>query len=145
MEDMFKTNVYSAIILARGFCQKNCFVPGGSIVFISSIMGLVSKPGISLYSVCKSGLRGLSQSLALELAPDRIRVNCIAPAFVQTDMLNRLRETLPPEQFQALEQAHPLGFGTPRDVAHAVAFLLAGTGRWITGTTMVVDGGYSAQ
>jgi 3-oxoacyl-[acyl-carrier protein] reductase len=49
------------------------------------------------------------------------------------------------EQFEALERAHPLGFGTARDVANAVAFLLAGTGRWITGSTLLVDGGYSAQ
>ena len=144
IDDVLKINLYSAIMLARGFCQKSCFVAGGSMVFVSSIMGLVSKPAISLYSASKAALSGLSKSLALELAPDRIRVNCVAPAFVETDMLNQLREMLLPEQFQALEQAHPLGFGTPRDVANAAAFLLADTGRWITGTTLVVDGGYSA-
>jgi NAD(P)-dependent dehydrogenase (short-subunit alcohol dehydrogenase family) len=145
IEDLFKTNLYSAIMLAKGFCQKNCFVPGGSIVFISSVMGLVSKPGISLYSASKAALSGLSRSLALELAADRIRVNCIAPAFVETEMLEQLREMLLPEHFKTLEDAHPLGFGSPRDVANAAAFLLADTGRWITGTTLVVDGGYSAQ
>jgi NAD(P)-dependent dehydrogenase (short-subunit alcohol dehydrogenase family) len=50
-----------------------------------------------------------------------------------------------PEQFEALKRAHPLGFGTARDVANAIAFLIANTGRWITGSTLVVDGGYSAQ
>jgi NAD(P)-dependent dehydrogenase (short-subunit alcohol dehydrogenase family) len=60
-------------------------------------------------------------------------------------MLDDLRDFLPPPQFEAVEKAHPLGFGTPRDVANAVAFLVADTGRWITGTTLVVDGGYSAQ
>ena len=114
------------------------------MVFVSSIAGLVGKPAISLYSASKAALSGLSKSLALELAPDRIRVNCVAPAFVETAMLNQLREMLLPEQFQALELAHPLGFGAPRDVAHAAAFLLADTGRWITGTTLVVDGGHSA-
>jgi NAD(P)-dependent dehydrogenase (short-subunit alcohol dehydrogenase family) len=90
-------------------------------------------------------LIGLSKSLAVELAPERIRVNCIAPAFVQTKLLDEVRETLTPEQFMALEELHPLGFGTARDIANAVAFLLAGTGRWITGSTLVVDGGYSAR
>jgi NAD(P)-dependent dehydrogenase (short-subunit alcohol dehydrogenase family) len=145
IEDIFKTNLYSALMLARGLSQKNCFAAGGSMVFISSIMGFVSKPALSLYSATKAALSGMTKSLALELAPERIRVNGIAPAFVETDMLARLREMLLPEQFQALEQAHPLGFGTPRDVANAAAFLLADTGRWVTGTTLVVDGGYSAQ
>ena len=145
LDDLFKTNVYSAVMLARGLCQKNCFQAGGSMVFISSIMGLVSKPAIPLYSATKAALSGLSKSLALELAAERIRVNCIARAFVETEMLNQLREMLLPEQFEAIEKAHPLGFGTPRDVAHAAAFLLGESGRWITGTTLVVDGGYSAQ
>lgn len=88
---------------------------------------------------------GVAKSLAVELAPQRIRVNCVAPAFVRTEMLEGYRELVSQEQFEALERAHPLGFGTVRDVANAVAFLLAGTGRWITGSTLLVDGGYSAQ
>ena len=60
-------------------------------------------------------------------------------------MLENRREMLLPEHFATLEQAHPLGFGTPRDVANVVAFMLADTGRWITGSTLVVDGGYSVQ
>ena len=69
----------------------------------------------------------------------------MAPGYVATEMLAQLRELLSPEEFEALERAHPLGFGTARDVANAAAFLLADTGRWITGSTLVVDGGYSAQ
>ena len=146
IDDVFRTNLYSAVMLAQGFCQKNCYTQeGGSIVFISSIMGFVGKAGISLYSASKAALSGLCRSLALELAPVRVRVNCVAPAFVETEMLKHLQDLLLPEQFEALKQEHPLGFGNPRDVAGAAAFLLADTGRWITGTTMVVDGGYSAQ
>jgi NAD(P)-dependent dehydrogenase (short-subunit alcohol dehydrogenase family) len=145
LDSLMKTNLYSAVMLARGFCQKDCGAPGGSIVFVSSVMAMVGQPARAAYGASKAALVGLTKSLALELARDRIRVNCVAPAFVQTGMLDRVREMLSAEQFAALEQAHPLGFGTPRDVAHAIAFLLADTGRWITGSTLVVDGGYSAQ
>jgi NAD(P)-dependent dehydrogenase (short-subunit alcohol dehydrogenase family) len=145
LDDLMRTNLYSAVMLVRGFCQKKCSTAGSSIVFLSSVMGIVGKPAISVYGASKAALMGLTRSLALELARDRIRVNCVAPAFVQTEMLDQLRDTLPPEQFEAIENAHPLGFGTVRDVANAVAFLVAGTGRWITGSTLVVDGGYSIQ
>ncbi len=77
----------------------------------------------------------------MELVNEGIRINSVAPGHVMTEMGEKTRDTLPPEHFKALEAKHPLGFGTPRDVANAVAFLLADTGKWITGTTMVVDGG----
>ena len=144
-DELLRTNLSSAIMLVRAFCQRNCHTASSSVVFISSVVGLVGRPATSVYSASKAALIGLSKSLAVELAPERIRVNCIAPAFVQTRMLDVLRETLPPEQYRALEGLHPLGFGTARDIANAVAFLLADTGRWITGSTLVVDGGYSAR
>jgi NAD(P)-dependent dehydrogenase (short-subunit alcohol dehydrogenase family) len=144
-EDLMRTNLLSAIMLMRGFCQKGCHAAESSVVFLSSIMGLSGAASMSVYGASKAALIGLSRSLAVELAGERIRVNCVAPGLVQTDMLEQFRELLSPEKFDAMERAHPLGFGTARDVAHAIAFLLAGTGRWITGSTLVVDGGYSAQ
>src|ERR1039458_3448625 len=144
-DELLRTNLSSAIMLVRAFCQKNCHTATSSVVFISSVVGLVGRSGTAVYSASKAALIGLSKSLAVELAPERIRVNCIAPAFVQTKLLDEVRETLTPEQFMALEELHPLGFGTARDIANAVAFLLAGTARWITGSTLVVDGGYSAR
>jgi NAD(P)-dependent dehydrogenase (short-subunit alcohol dehydrogenase family) len=145
LEDQMRTNIYSSLMLARGFSQKGCFVRGGSIVFISSIMAILGKPGLSAYCASKAGLLGLTRSLALELAREQVRVNCVTPAIVETRMSSALKELMLPAQWTALEEAHPLGFGTPRDVANATAFLLADTGRWITGTALVVDGGYSAQ
>lgn len=141
-----RVNFYSSMMLARGFCQKGCFVKGGgSLVFISSIMANVGKPGLSAYCASKAALVGLTRSLALELVREKVRVNCITPAIVETELTAHLKELMLPEQWSALEQEHPLGFGTPRDVANAAAFLLADTGRWITGTALVLDGGYSAQ
>ena len=142
--ELLTTNLHSAIMLMRGFSQRRCHEPESSVVLVSSITGLVGRGGASVYSASKAALMGLARSLAVELAPERIRVNCIAPAFVRTEMLAELEQWLPPEQYKALEKLHPLGFGTPQDVANAAAFLISEMARWITGTTLVVDGGYSA-
>ncbi len=137
-------NVSSAMMLIKGFRQKGCATPGGSVVLISSVAGLAGQPGISIYSATKAALIGLAKSAAIELAREGLRVNCVAPGYVETEMARRVRETLTPEQFEAIQRRHPLGIGSPVDVAGAVAFLLAETGKWITGTTLVVDGGYVA-
>ena len=138
-------NVSSAIALAKGFRQKGVYADGASIVLLASVMGLVGQPANSLYSASKGALIAAARSLALELARENIRVNCIAPAMVMTEMGEHLKATLPPENWKAVEAMHPLGVGTPEDVAGAAAFLIAPTGRWITGTTLVMDGGYTAS
>jgi NAD(P)-dependent dehydrogenase (short-subunit alcohol dehydrogenase family) len=145
IDELLRTNLVSAMMLTRGFSQKDCHAAESSVVFLSSVVGFNGRASASVYGASKAALIGLAKSLAVELAGQRIRVNCVAPAFVQTEMFDRFREMLSPEQSAALEHAHPLGFGTARDVANAVAFLIANTGRWITGSTLVVDGGYSAQ
>jgi NAD(P)-dependent dehydrogenase (short-subunit alcohol dehydrogenase family) len=145
LEELLKINVSTAVMLAKAFCQKGCHQEGGSVVFLSSVAGLAGGTGLAAYAASKGALLGLAKSLAMELAREKIRVNCVAPALVKTEMLARMQQSLTPEQFAALEAQHPLGLGTPRDVAHAIAFLLADTARWITGTTLVVNGGYTAH
>jgi NAD(P)-dependent dehydrogenase (short-subunit alcohol dehydrogenase family) len=145
IEEVMRTNVVSAIMLVRGFRQKGCSSRGGSVVLISSVTGLIGQPGIAAYSASKAALMGFTKSAAMELAGEGIRVNCIAPGYVETEMAAEYRERLPTQQFEEIEKMHPLGLGKPVDVANAVAFLLADTGRWITGTTLVVDGGYTAR
>lgn len=140
-----RTNLTAAVMLAKGFRLRGCNAGSGSVVLLSSVTGLAGRAGVAAYAASKSALIGLVKSLALELARDSIRINCVAPGFVKTPMLDRLESSLTDEQYSALEEMHPLGFGTPRDVAYAIAFLLADTGRWITGTTLVVDGGYTAH
>lgn len=146
LDEMMRTNFHSAVMLARAFRQKACIAPdGGSIVFISSVAGLVGEGAVSAYSASKAAILGLTRSLAMELASERIRVNAIAPGFVKSEMSDRLLESLPPDHAKAIETKHPLGTGVPRDVANSAVFLLANTARWITGTTLVVDGGYTAH
>jgi NAD(P)-dependent dehydrogenase (short-subunit alcohol dehydrogenase family) len=142
---LMEINLIAAIMLAKGLRQREVHASPGSLVLLSSAMGLVGSVGISVYSSTKSAIVGLTKSLALEMARDGLRVNCVAPAFVETPMFVDAKNRFGAEQMAAIESAHPLGIGKARDVANAIAFLLADTGRWITGTTLVVDGGYTAQ
>ena len=111
----------------------------GCIVNISSIWGLRGASCEVTYACTKAALIALTRSLALELAPSRIRVNCVAPGVIDTDMVQVLgRETL-----DELAQQTPLGrLGTPEDIAHAVAFFASDKADFITGQVLGADGGF---
>jgi NAD(P)-dependent dehydrogenase (short-subunit alcohol dehydrogenase family) len=144
-ELLLRRNVVSGLALAKAFRQKPYHTPQASLVYVSSVMGSVGAPSLTTYCASKSAVQGMVRALALELAADGIRCNCVAPGCVRTGMLEDVAAALGPEAFAILEKKHPFGFGEPADVANAIAFLLARTSRWITGTTLVVDGGYTAQ
>jgi len=139
-------NTEAAMILSQAFQKRSIFAgEHGSIVFISSVIARAGSPAATAYAMTKAALEGFARSVALELARVPIRVNCVAPGFVQTPMLERMDALWGPEQLERVEALHPLGFGRAYDIACAVAFLLADTARWITGSVLVVDGGYTAQ
>ncbi len=139
-------NTEAALALARAFQRKGACEPdGGSIVFVSSVMALVGSAGSAAYSMSKAALHGLAKGLALELAPRRIRVNCVAPGFVNTPMFARLAGFWDAQERARVEADHPLGIGAPEDIAQAICFLLAPASRWITGAILPVDGGYTAR
>lgn len=144
--DVMAVNVEAALALARGFQRPKAFGgTSGSIVFIASVMGIVGSVGAVGYSLSKGALIAMARSMAVELAPRRIRVNCVAPGFVRTPMLDRLGAKWDAQQASLIEAQHPLGLGEAEDVANACAFLLAASARWITGTVLTVDGGYTAH
>lgn len=145
-DDIFNSNVKSAQFLLKSFRKKGRYnINGSSIVFLSSVAAQCGEPAISTYSASKAALEGLSKSAAIELARQSIRVNCIAPGHVETEMSKEFSKQLTKEQYEHILSKHPLGLGKPEDVANAAAFLVSNLSSWITGTTMKVDGGYSAQ
>jgi NAD(P)-dependent dehydrogenase (short-subunit alcohol dehydrogenase family) len=110
---------------------------GGSVVNVASVAGLRASPGIGLYGVSKAALIRLTMELAADLAPG-IRVNAVAPAVVKTKFATALYEG----REEQVSAAYPLGrLGVPQDIAGAVAFLLSDDAAWITGQTLVLDGG----
>ena len=111
----------------------------GCIVNVSSIWGQRGASCEVTYSCTKAALIGLTRSLAAELAPTQIRVNCVAPGVIRTDMLDALPAAVLPQ----LAQETPLGrLGTPEDIAHAVAFLASEQANFITGQVLTCDGGF---
>ena len=102
LQETFRLNVDSAVMLAKGFRQKSCHTESSSLVFLSSAAALVGSSSISAYAASKAALIGLTKSLAIELAREGIRVNCIAPGVVQSEMTEEIRRTLSQEQFGTL-------------------------------------------
>jgi 3-oxoacyl-[acyl-carrier protein] reductase len=145
-ENVMRINVLSAMALTQAFAHRKAHQPKASIVFVASVAGLAGVAARTTYSASKGALIAFARSAAMELARSGMRVNCVAPAYVETAMFEESLKTMTADQIQNLIQTtQPLGLGSPLDVAHAIAFLLAETGRWITGSVLTVDGGYTAQ
>ena len=116
---------------------------GGVIVNNASIGGLIGFPGVSIYSASKHGVIGLTKTLALEHAKDNIRVNCVCPGGVETDMLNRFWGE---EGKNQIKDLHPIGrLGKPEEIAKSVIWLCSDAASFITGQSIAIDGGYTAQ
>ena len=115
-----------------------------SVVSIASVAGQYGASGKTAYAASKGALISLIKSLASEYAGQKIRFNCVCPGYVETPMLNNIKKLYKTEEEfeQAIVKKHALGLGKPEDVANAVAYLLSDASRWVTGTTMNVDGGY---
>lgn len=142
-EACLNVNTASPLLLIRDLLKKKKLKAGASIVWISSVASTRGTAGYAAYAASKAGLEASARCLALELAPKGMRVNCIAPGMIETDMADAAAERISGEALAAHLKAYPLGVGQPSDVAAATSFLLSQESRWVTGITLPVDGGFS--
>jgi NAD(P)-dependent dehydrogenase (short-subunit alcohol dehydrogenase family) len=144
MREVMNINYFAFMELVKWFSKKK-YSSGGSIVGISSVSGVVGWQGVSLYGGSKGAMDSSVRSLAIELASKKIRVNSVVPSFIRTTMNDESISVGGDEAARQFLAKQPLGIGEPKDVANAVVFLLSDAARFITGTQLVVDGGYLAQ
>jgi 3-oxoacyl-[acyl-carrier protein] reductase len=141
VQEILETNVAGTINACRAFLPPMIRQRHGSIVLIGSVMGHRGQAGLCAYSASKGALTGLCASLARELGGRNVRVNVVAPGFIRTDMTSSLDDAA---QKAIVEQTMVKRLGTAEDVAGAVRFLLSDEAAYITGQTILVDGGLSA-
>jgi NAD(P)-dependent dehydrogenase (short-subunit alcohol dehydrogenase family) len=119
---------------------------GGSIVNISSVNGIITNPHFSAYSAAKAGVLGLTRNLALDYGRQGIRVNAICPGFIASNERSRARLEADPVERRAVSETQPIDrYGRPEDIANAALFLASDEASYMTGATMVVDGGLTIQ
>jgi NAD(P)-dependent dehydrogenase (short-subunit alcohol dehydrogenase family) len=143
-EVIYSVNVFAGLEIARLISRRQCCGVSASYIFIASVAGIVGEVGKIAYCGSKAALVASVRSMALELADRDIRVNAISPAVVQTPLTDQMFDRMGDGAKNKIQSKHPLGFGLPVDVANGAAFLLSSAARWITGTNMIIDGGYSA-
>ncbi|MDP9257990.1 MAG: SDR family oxidoreductase [Actinomycetota bacterium] len=143
IDDVLGTNLALPLRVARA--ALGALGRGGAIVLLSSQLGRIGAPGYASYCAAKGGVDALVRALAVDVGPDGIRVNAVAPGLVRTPMAYFGRDNFD-ELVPAIAERHPLRrIGEPGDIAGPVAFLLSDAAAWITGQTLVVDGGFTIQ
>lgn len=135
----------SAFAILRAAASKGVMADGGSIVLMSSVAAHRGTAGMAAYSAGKAAIEGMMRAAAVELAPRRIRVNCIAAGAFRSPMHDRITKRMPESAQDEYAAAHPLGIGSVEAVRDAVLHLLSDAARWTTGTTVIVDGGYLSR
>ena len=141
LTEVLNVNMMGPILLAQRLLKKKKITKGSSVVFTSSIGGvMISTVGNTMYCVSKGGLNAFMKGMALEMASVGIRSNSVNPGFVATGILSA--GTISEEQLKKNVAAYPLGrFGQPEDIAYAIIYLLSDASSWVTGHTLVIDGG----
>ena len=140
----FDTNTISAFEISRLISLKKNCGEKASFVFVASVSALKGEPGLIAYSASKGALISGCRSMAAELVGKKIRVNCVVPGQITDTEIGKYQaETLDSESYQKLADSHPLGLGKVENLVGPILFLLSEAASWITGSALVVDGGYT--
>ena len=141
LQEVLNVNMMGPVLLTQCLLKKKKIGKGASVVFTSSIGGvMISTVGNTMYGISKGGLNAFMKGLALEMAAKGIRSNSVNPGFVDTNIL--AAGTISEEQLEENKKRYPLGrFGKPEDIAYAIIYLLSDASSWVTGHTLVIDGG----
>lgn len=140
---MFESNIGSMFRIVRHYLRAGVSTSPAAFVGVSSQAALMGGGAASAYAASKGAVEAAIRSWASELATKRIRCNAVAPGVVETPMTTKFFRLLTPDQQAEIRRRHLLGLGAPSDVAACIAFLLSDDARWITGTILRLDGGYS--
>ncbi|HEX3463654.1 MAG TPA: glucose 1-dehydrogenase [Candidatus Elarobacter sp.] len=139
LDRLLAVNLKSAFYLSAAVAKPMMKQRGGAIVFVSSIVGVAGNAGQSAYAATKAGLLGLAKSLAKELGSRNIRVNSVAPGLIETAMTTEMPAAAREHYLNTIALGRA---GAPEDVAPVVTFLASDAARYVTGQTLVVDGGF---
>ena len=145
VNEIMQINALVPIHLTRLVLQHKKLKKGASLVYISSINGNnCAYIGSTIYAASKSALTGFMKSVALELAPRGIRANCINPGMIETDLLKD--GSVGQEEMETDRLKYPLKrYGKPEEVAYAAVYLMSDATQWVTGSSLLIDGGYTLQ
>ena len=140
-DQIFDVNFFAPIELLRLLLKKKKMSKGSSVTFVSSVGGIYSfNPGNGVYGVSKAAVNSAMKFWSIELAPKKIRVNTVNPGMVNTKLING--GTFTEEQRAADMAKYPLGrYGEPNEIAHGIIYLLSDASSWVTGQSLVIDGG----
>lgn len=145
LNSIMQANFSAPVLLLSKLIKLKKLNKGCSIVFVSSIGGnFIGAKGNAMYSASKGAINAIQKVLTLELAPQKIRVNNVSPGMVRTEMWEN-STTFTAEQIEEDAKKYPLGYGETSDVANAIVYLLSDASKWVTGISLVLDGGFSVQ
>ena len=145
LQNVLQTNTFSHIFLAKMLFKKKLLNNGASCVFAASIGGVFSHgPGNAIYGISKAALESFVKYSAIEFAPKGVRCNCVCPGMIDTP-LNNLAAITDEDRALDMEKYLLKRYGKPEEVAQTIAFLLSNASSFITGTSVIVDGGYTVN
>ncbi len=142
-QNVITINQNAVFVMSREVGKRMQERQSGNIIMISSMASIYGIPKVSAYTASKAAVEGMTRALAVELSPMGIRVNCVAPGFIKTDMSSKALDADPSRKERVLSRTPLNRLGEPDDIANAVLFLVSDAAKYITGVVLPVDGGNS--